>query len=82
MGGAKVHEFGVCATATEKKYHGVHGGKHAGRACWVVAGTYCKGKVQGTFADKHTECFKCDFYEYVKKHEKTQFVLTANLLQR
>ncbi len=82
VGGAKVHELGVCPTATAKKYHGVHGGKHGGRACWVVAGTYCKGKIQGTFAHKHTECFKCDFYDYVKKHEKAQFQLTAVLLQK
>ena len=82
MGGSKARELGVCPSATEKKYHGVHGGTHGGRVCWVVAGTYCKGKVQGTFADKHTECFKCDFYTLVKQQEKGQFVLTASLLQR
>jgi hypothetical protein len=82
MGGANVHEFGVCPSATAKKYHGVHGGTHGGRACWVVAGTYCKGKTQGTFAHKHAECFRCDFYEYVKKHEKGKFVLTAVLLKK
>lgn len=81
-GGAKVNELGICPSATAKKYHGVHGGTHGGRACWVVAGTYCNGKTQGTFAHKHIECFKCDFYEYVKKAEKGQFILTASLLHK
>lgn len=35
---------------------------HFGRICWVVAGTYCEGKVQGTFAQKFEDCRKCEFY--------------------
>jgi two-component system NtrC family sensor kinase len=38
-----------------------------GRICWVVAGTFCEGKVQGTFAQKYEDCRKCDFYQMVKK---------------
>ncbi len=81
VGGMKARELGVCPSATAVKFNGVHGGTHGGRACWVVAGTYCKGETQGSFADKHHECFKCDFYAYVKSHEKAQFILTAKLLQ-
>ncbi len=40
---------------------------HFGRVCWVVAGTFCEGKVQGTFAQKYENCGKCDFYQSVKK---------------
>jgi hypothetical protein len=40
---------------------------HFGRVCWVVAGTFCEGKVQGTFAQKYENCGKCDFYQTVKK---------------
>jgi two-component system NtrC family sensor kinase len=36
-----------------------------GRACWVVAGTFCEGKVQGTFAQKYEDCRKCEFYKKV-----------------
>ena len=36
-----------------------------GRACWVVAGTFCEGKVQGTFAQKYEDCRKCDFFKTV-----------------
>lgn len=33
-----------------------------GRVCWVVAGTFCEGRVQGTFAQKYQNCKKCDFF--------------------
>ena len=40
---------------------------HFGSVCWVVAGTFCEGKVQGTFAQKYEDCRKCDFYQMSKK---------------
>lgn len=36
---------------------------HFGRICWVVAGTFCEGKVQGTFAQKLEDCRRCEFYQ-------------------
>jgi two-component system NtrC family sensor kinase len=41
-----------------------------GRICWVVAGTFCEGKVQGTFAQKYEDCRKCDFYQMLKKQRE------------
>ncbi len=41
--------------------------KGLGTVCWVVAGTMCGGKVQGTFAQKLRDCTKCDYYRYVQK---------------
>ncbi len=41
-----------------------------GRICWAVAGTFCEGKVQGTFAQKYENCAKCDFYQMVQKLRK------------
>jgi len=41
-----------------------------GRVCWVVAGTFCEGKVQGTFAQKYEDCSKCDFYQMLKKQRE------------
>jgi two-component system NtrC family sensor kinase len=41
-----------------------------GRICWAVAGTFCEGKVQGTFAQKYENCMKCDFYQMVHKIRK------------
>jgi len=40
-----------------------------GRACWVVAGTFCEGKVQGTFAQKYEDCSKCDFFKKASQTE-------------
>lgn len=78
-GGMNVPEFGVCPASTEWKLDGIHGGKNAGRACWVVAGTMCHGKPQGTFAQKSKNCGKCDFYRSVRKGEEdivpTHFLL-------
>lgn len=42
---------------------------HFGRVCWVVGGTYCDGKVQGTFAQKCEDCRKCPFYHKVVSGE-------------
>jgi hypothetical protein len=81
-GGAKVAEFGVCSATTEKKLDGTHDGKNAGRACWVVAGTFCKGEVQGSFAQKYKNCEKCDFYRNVRKEEGAKFTLSAVLLNK
>ncbi|MBF0560295.1 MAG: hypothetical protein HQL08_16115, partial [Nitrospirae bacterium] len=44
-----------------------------GSVCWVVAGTFCQGKVQGTFAQKHEDCRKCEFFKRtVLNKEKLQ----------
>jgi len=81
-GGEKVRELGICPAATEKRLDGIHGGKNAGRCCWVVAGTLCKGEVQGSFAKKFGNCQVCDFYELVKQEEGVKFILSANLLAK
>jgi len=44
---------------------------HFGRSCWVVAGTFCEGKVQGTFAQKYEDCRKCDFFQKARKLKRT-----------
>ncbi|MEN8263739.1 MAG: ATP-binding protein [Nitrospirota bacterium] len=36
-----------------------------GRICWVVAGTFCGGKVSGAIAQKLGYCQKCEFYKRV-----------------
>ena len=35
----------------------------ADQRCWQVAGTFCKGKVQGKFAQKLKDCQKCEIYQ-------------------
>lgn len=68
-GGHKAAELGICPVTTYQGLNGAHGGKNAGRACWVVAGSLCGGQIQGTFAQKLHNCWRCDFMNTVKKDE-------------
>ena len=81
-GGKKAEELGVCPAATDTRLHGVHGGKNGGRACWVLVGTLCGGKVQGTFAQKYNNCELCDFFKSVKGEEEGTYELSIVLLNR
>jgi hypothetical protein len=81
-GGAKVKEFGVCPAPREARLDQVHGGINGGRSCWILAGTLCKGEVQGTFAQKYKNCETCDFYKQVKEEEFPKFTLSAVLMKR
>ena len=56
--GSKVAELGVCPAYT----------KDAGQACWIVAGTFCDGDVQGAFAKKEHNRMKCDFTSSLTLH--------------
>ncbi|MBI4511327.1 MAG: hypothetical protein HY698_16965 [Deltaproteobacteria bacterium] len=53
-GGECANSQGVCPAYT-------HG---AGEACWLIAGTYCAGEVQGTFAQKEGTCMLCPHYRH------------------
>ena len=68
-GGHKSQELGICPVTTHKELHGAHEGKNAGRACWAIAGSLCGGKIQGTYAQKRSNCWRCDFMNVVKKEE-------------
>jgi len=80
-GGQKSKELGVCPVTTLQELHGAHEGKNAGRACWVIAGSLCGGKIQGTYAQKLSNCWRCDFFNAVKKEEEpTTFGFSATRL--
>ncbi len=51
-GGLKEKELGICPAYPDQ-----------GNQCARVAGTFCGGKVQGSFACKLESCLKCDFYK-------------------
>ena len=72
-GGIHEGDMGVCPAAVNGS--GNNGGRNAGRTCWAVAGTLCRGEVQGRFAQKLPECMQCDFYQLVKKEEGADFAL-------
>jgi PAS domain S-box-containing protein len=80
-GGMKAHELGICPVFETSCLDGVHHGTHAGRACWVVAGTLCEGKVQGTFAEKENDCMGCDFYKNVLREESDNLHMSVELLK-
>ncbi|MFA6001720.1 MAG: diguanylate cyclase [Thermoleophilia bacterium] len=44
----------------------VYGREHI--RCWLIAGTYCGGEVQGQFAHKLGNCSKCDVYQEAVQH--------------
>lgn len=69
VGGENVKEQGICLASTQKSTNGANNGKFGGRCCWAVAGTFCGGTVQGTFAAKLDKCFDCDFYWIVSREE-------------
>ena len=64
---------GVCPSATTVACDGLNGGESAGRICWAVAGTFCHGDVQGTFANKLTTCMSCRFYLQVREEQGEAF---------
>ncbi len=68
-GGERVQELGTCPAAVDTSANGLNGGKNGGRICWAIAGTFCGGKVQGTFAQKNVICMVCAFYKRVKEEE-------------
>ena len=79
-GGGKVRELGICPASTERLLDGMHHGENAGRSCWVVAGTFCGGAVQGSFAKKFENCEQCEFYAVVRKEEGLKFKMSTMLL--
>lgn len=82
-GGLNTDIHGVCEAAVLKKFNGVHGGRNAGRACWVVAGSYgCGNRRQGSYARHVTCCLDCDFYRQVRMEEmpKGTFHMTPILM--
>lgn len=59
-GGANVAEFGVCPAYPN---HGTD--------CLRIAGTLCRGEVQGTAASKLEDCMQCEFHLSLTKLKKT-----------
>lgn len=81
IGGENVDKLGLCPAAGEARLDGMHDGTNAGRSCWVVSGTLCGGKVQGTYAKKFKNCQECDFFLKVKDEEFPRFRFSASLLE-
>ena len=81
-GGANVDALGVCPAAVASSADCINGGKNGGRVCWIISGTMCCGKIEGTFAAKIGDCLRCDFYGKVLREEGGQFVSMARILSK
>jgi len=77
--GKNVDELGVCPAAADTSFDQINSGTCGGRFCWAVAGTFCGGEVQGTFAEKRDSCLDCDFYNRVRAEEGTANLRTKFL---
>jgi serine/threonine protein kinase len=72
--GVNVDELGICPAPTDISFDGINRGKNAGRICWAVAGTFCGGIAQGSFAEKRASCISCDFFKNVQVEAGTSDV--------
>jgi len=80
-GGVMDGKYGICPASTEKRLHGMNHGKNAGRTCWVVSGTMCKDRIQGSYDFKFNNCVSCSFYQFVRNEEGNNFVASDALLR-
>ena len=78
--GEKVDDLGVCPAATEARVDGVNRGKKGGRACWMIDGTFCNDKVQGSYTAKFKDCISCDFYKMVMEEEGPNIASSFKIL--
>jgi hypothetical protein len=74
----KNEDLGVCPAAVPGEYDGMNNGKHGGRFCWNLAGSFCKGAIQGSIARKLKNCQECGFYVLVNKEEGEELILTID----
>ncbi len=81
-GGSRCLDLGVCPAAIDSKANGLNGGRNGGRICWALTGTLCGGTVQGTFAQKLSNCMQCDFYHQVQTEQGRAFESFKALQQR
>ena len=79
--GNRINELDICPVAKDFRLDKVHGGLNAGRSCLVLVGTFCEGKVQGTFAEKYKTCMDCNLYKKVLVEEGNKFELTVELIK-
>lgn len=78
--GKLADKHGVCPAAIDRTADGTNGGKNAGRLCWAIAGTFCFGEVQGSFAMKVQDCMDCGFF-WLVADEEDDLITSINCLR-
>jgi len=74
-------EHDVCPAYVETRLNGVHDGKNGGRACWVVRGTQCGGRIKRRVVPKFMACKLCDFKKTVIREERRNFVVSDDFMK-
>jgi hypothetical protein len=69
-----------CPATRATELHGANRGRNAGRACWIIEGTFCDGVEQGNFVQKLNVCRGCDFHALVRREEGDDYIATSELL--
>ena len=67
-GGENQEKFGICPATVSKNSDGENSGINAGRICWSIDKTPCKGE-----NNDYRKCLECKFYEIVRKQESIDF---------
>lgn len=78
QGGKNSTELGICPAAMPSFHDGLNRGEYSGRSCWLVAGTFCNGEIQGTYAVKLSSCMYCEHMISVTEEEGRRFMLTPS----
>ena len=78
--GVNVADLGICPASVEEWADGMNGGRNGGRTCWALAGTLCRGEVQGTFAIGLANCMRCPFYLQVAREEGQELLTSRTIL--
>ncbi len=60
---------------------GINGGKNAGRICWLIANTMCKGDTESIFEAMIRTCGECDIYKLVKTEVGNAVMLSIDMLR-
>lgn len=58
-----------CPACTCKDLDGANGGRNAGRACWVAAGSLNDDEQSGQHPHTQKHCWMCDFFNAVREEE-------------
>ena len=58
-----------CPACTCKDLDGANGGRNAGRACWVAAGSMNFDEQSGQHPHPQKHCWMCDFFNAVREEE-------------
>jgi len=81
-GGFNVAKMGLCQASVEGRVSGINEGSNGGRVCWLIPGTFCGWKLNGTYADKLSNCHNCKFYKLVESEEDSGFDNKKEILDR